>query len=79
MILWETLIRAQDPVSEVLKTWCGPKVAAPSAALAQEWCDMNGLGYCRVTGLQVIAEIPCKPGTLEPDWSNMTNHDQSDN
>lgn len=56
MKTWGTEIKAIDPKDGVLKTWCGINVQAPSRKLAQEWCDNNGHGYCKVTD-ELIMEI----------------------
>ena len=45
---------------------------------AQEYCELNGLGYCKVVG-ELIAEIPCKEGTYEPDFNNMIDYENIGN
>jgi len=49
-------------------------VRAISWELAQEWCYENR-GHLVVTG-ELIAEIPCKEGTYEPDWDNMIDYEK---
>ncbi len=45
-----------------------------TAAMAEQYCQENGLGYCRVTG-ELTAEIPCKSGTIEPDFDKQVDYD----
>lgn len=45
-----TEIRAMDPISNELRTYCGPEIEAISFKLAEEYCQLNGLGYCKVVG-----------------------------
>lgn len=74
MKTWCTEIRAVNPLTGELSTFGGPNVQAPTWALAEEYCQNNGLGYCRIVG-ELIAEIPCKPGTYDPDWDKMTDYE----
>lgn len=77
MKIWCTEIKALDPHTGELTTWCGENVTAPSWELAQEWCD-NNKGYLKVIG-ELVAEIPCKKGSYEPDWDNMTDYENIQN
>jgi len=72
---WVTDIMAIDPKSGELKKWCGPEVPGISLKDAEFFCDNNGLGYCKVIG-ELIAEIPCKKGTYDPDFENMIDYEQ---
>jgi hypothetical protein len=74
---WVTELKALDPHSGEMKKWCGPEVQAPTAELAQKWCDEN-CGYLKVIG-ELVAEIPCKRGTYEPDFKNMTDYENIQN
>jgi hypothetical protein len=67
MKTWTTLITAISPVHGDLRSYVGPRVPGLTAEHAQQYCEENGLGYCKVDG-QLISEIPCKKGTYEPDW-----------
>lgn len=67
-----TQFRAIDPKDGHLKTWAGPNVAALTNGLAIQWCNENA-GYVKVVG-ELVAEIPCKPGTLEADFSKQINY-----
>ncbi len=73
-MIYVTEIKAICPHSGDLKTYCGPNVPGISIETAQEYCEMNGLGYCRVIG-ELIAEIPCKEGTYEPDFNKMVDYE----
>lgn len=73
-----TEIKAISPIDGELKTYCGPEVPGISFSDAQAYCENNGLGYCKVIG-ELVAEIPCKPGTYEPDFKNMVDHEQTSN
>lgn len=46
------------------KKWCGPNVPGISFATAQEYCEKNGLGYCKVIG-KLVAEIPADSKGLD--------------
>lgn len=59
MTLWVTHIQAIDPKSGELLTWQGPNVPGYTAALAQEWCELHGLGYCKV-----VARLECEVDIL---------------
>lgn len=72
---WGTFIYAKCPKDGQIKTYCGPLIPAPSKQLAIEYCETNGLGYCHVSD-EVVMEIPCIPGTLEPDWGKATDHEK---
>lgn len=71
---WLTEIRAIDPLTGDIKKWGGPEVPGLSHHDAQQYCFNNGLGYCMVVG-ELIAEIPCKKGTHEPDFNNMVDYE----
>lgn len=74
MNFYTTIIRAISPIDGKLKTYCGQNVQGISIADAQAYCENNGLGYCKVDAL-LIAEIPCKNGTFDPDMDNMIDYD----
>jgi hypothetical protein len=48
MKLWSTLIKAIDPSDNCLKTWKGPNVPGSTRQDAEYYCQVNGLGYCKV-------------------------------
>ena len=74
MKIWITEIKAICPIDSEIKTFIGPSIIAPSRQLANEYCQNNGLGYCKIIG-QLIAEIPCKKDTYYPDFNNMIDYD----
>lgn len=56
MDLYTTTIKAIDPKDGELKTWSGQHVPGLSFSDAQNYCDKNGLGFCKVEG-KLVAEI----------------------
>lgn len=75
---WVTEIRAIDPASNDLKTYCGPNVPGINHDDAVRYCQQNELGYCMVLG-ELIAEIPCKGKTYEPDFEKMVDYENIQN
>ena len=73
MNTYTTTIKAIDPKDGELKTWGGPNIQGITFKDAENYCQNNGLGYCKVDGL-LVSEIPCKTGTFEPDWDNEIDH-----
>lgn len=63
-----TEIRAIDPLDGELKTFGGPDIISLSPKLAENYLQLNGLGYCKVIG-ELVSTIPCKQGSYEPDFS----------
>lgn len=63
MHFWSTEIRAIDPIDGQMKKWAGPNVEAPTRKLAEEWCQQNGLGYCRIKDI-LVAEIDMRTGKI---------------
>ena len=74
MKIWCTEIKALDAKTDEMKTWGGDEVEAPTFELAQKWCDENK-GYLKVIG-ELIAEIPCKKNTYEPDFNNTIDYEK---
>jgi hypothetical protein len=70
-----TLIRAIDPLTGNMQTWEGPRAPGITKADAQKYLQENGLGYCKVDKM-LVADIPCKPGTYEPDWSKKIDYEK---
>lgn len=56
MNIYTTLVKAISPIDGKLKLYQGPNVPGISFDDAQNYCEINGLGYCKVEGL-LIAEI----------------------
>lgn len=71
--LYTTMIQALCARTGVMTTWCGPHVPGINFKDAQDYCDNNGLGYCKVDGI-LVEEIPCKEGTYDPDWDEMVDY-----
>lgn len=78
MRMWITRIWAIDPVDNKMKSWCGPNVPGINHDDAVQYCQQNELGYCAVLG-ELVAEIPCKEGTHEPDMDKMVDYDSIQN
>ena len=49
-MIWLTEIRAIDPQTGELVDWCGPQIDADSFEEAENYCNSNGLGYCKIVG-----------------------------
>ena len=73
MKLWTTTIRAINPITEELTSWCGPHVPGINEIDAKRYCQENGLGYCEVDG-ELIMEIPTKKDGITPDWNNSIDY-----
>lgn len=76
MKLFATEITAICHLTNRLIKWGGPNVPGIDEASAQEYCQQNGLGYCKVIG-ELICEIPCKDGSHEPDFSKMIDYEKT--
>lgn len=74
MNYYETEIRAFDPKTKEMKLWGGPNIEAISESDAQHYLDTNGLGYCMIIGT-IVAEIPCREGTFEPDFDRIIDYE----
>ncbi|WP_312306218.1 hypothetical protein [Chryseobacterium sp.] len=53
----------------------GMRIEAPTWELAQEILDKDNYHYLKITG-KLVAEIPCKKGSFEPDWKNAVDYDK---
>lgn len=69
-----TSIRAVDPKTGELATYCGPEVPGISFKDAEDYCQRNGLGYCKVDG-RLISEIPTKADGFTPDWDKKIDYE----
>lgn len=74
--LYVTVVRAICPITGELKTFSGPRVPGISEEDANNYCQNNGLGYCKVVGI-LVAEIPCKEGTFNPDMDKMIDYERT--
>lgn len=59
-----TEIQAIDPRSGELTSWCGPRVQALTWGLAEEYLQIQGLGYARIIG-EYIQEQPFQGEKIE--------------
>lgn len=78
MKMWVTQIQVIDPADGSMKSWGGPNVPGINHGDAVQFCQQNGLGYCKVLG-DLVAEIPCKEGTNEPDMDKMVDYEKINN
>ena len=78
MKLWQTAIDAIDPADGLLKTWVGPHVPGITKAVAEWYCQQNGLGYLRIVG-ELVKEIPCIKGSDRPDWGKAIDFENERN
>ena len=56
MKTWVTEIIALNPLTGNTCIWEGPNIEAETLEEAEEYCQLNGLGYCKVIG-QLIDEL----------------------
>lgn len=59
-----TEIQAIDPRSGELTSWSGPRVQALTWGLAEEYLQIQGLGYARIIG-EYIQEQPFQGEKIE--------------
>lgn len=78
MRMWATEIQTIDPADGAMKSWCGPDVPGINHEDAERYCQQNELGYCSVLG-ELVADIPCKEGTHEPDMNKMVDYEKINN
>jgi hypothetical protein len=73
--MWSTTIHALDPIDGIYKEFGGPFIKAPSKALAHEYCQHHGLGYCCV-GNEVVMNNLCKREAVDIfRWGEVTDID----
>lgn len=70
---WTTRIDAIVDDTMLPYHFCGPIIFAPSWELAQAYCDLNGLGYCKVDG-ELSEEVPCDD-EFNPYWDKLIDYD----
>jgi hypothetical protein len=78
MKTYTTSLLAVDPTDDKLKKWGGPNIQGISQKDAERYCQLNGLGYLWIEG-ELVAEIPCKTGSFEPDFKNMIDYTNTQN
>lgn len=74
MNLYTTTIKAICPNDGKLKEYSGPYVPGITFKDAENYCENNGLGYCKVDGL-LISEIPIKE--VIPDFKNRIDYNSN--
>lgn len=68
MRFFTTELQAIDPIDGLLKTWQGPHIQAISFADAEAYCNNEGMGYLKVTGI-LLKEVDDETGETI-DYSN---------
>lgn len=48
-----TTIIAINPITGELCEWAGPHIEALTWRMAEQYCQKNGLGYCKVDGILI--------------------------
>lgn len=74
MKLWHTQMQVLNQQTKELHWVEGMRVIAPTRQKAQDLLDKYNYHYLVLVG-EIIAEIPCKPGTNEPEWNRMIDYD----
>lgn len=75
MNLYYTKIIAIIPGTDELAEWAGPTVPGISFQDAEDYCQVNGLGYCQVTHI-LTGEIQSDDRTYSANWENKIDHDK---
>lgn len=68
MNIYVTTIKAINPLNGQIESYFGPRIKAISFSDAQDYCNRNGLGYCKVEGL-LLGEIG-----LMDDWDKIVDY-----
>ena len=71
MNIYITTVTAVCPVDGSLKKYAGPSIPSISFSEAQNYCNNNGLSYCKVEGL-LMAEWSNEGGLV--DYDNERNN-----
>lgn len=74
MKIWSTEMQVLNQQTKELHWVEGMRVKAFTKEKAQELLDKYNFHYL-VLGDEIVAEIPCKPGTLDPDWNKMIDYE----
>ena len=74
MKLWGTKMQVLNQVTKELIWVDGMRVKAFSRGKVLEILDKFDYDYL-VLDNQIVSEIPCKKGTLEPDWGRMIDYE----
>lgn len=71
---WSTEMQVLNQQTKELHWVEGMVVIAPTKKHAQDLLDKYDYHYL-VLGDEIVCEIPCKPGTHEPDWNKMVDYE----
>lgn len=69
MPIFCTEMKVWDRVFNQFVTIEGQRIEAPTWQLAEEILIKEDLRWLKITG-ELIAEIPCKKDSFEPDWKH---------
>lgn len=72
MNVYLTEVTSECPVTGELKTYRGPNAYGISFADAREYCDRNGMGYCRIVG-EIVLEV--NADGLTPNWDTEIDYE----
>lgn len=75
MNTYTTIIKAIDPKDGKLKTYSGPHIPGITFKDAENYCNRNGLGYCKIDGI-LVSEIPTNH-IGEPDFEREIYYTQN--
>jgi len=73
MKLWETKMQVLNQKTQELIWVEGLRVRAYTREKAQKLLDKYNYNYL-ILGDEIIAEIPCKANTLDPDWNKIIDY-----
>ena len=71
---WATKMEVLNQQTKELHTVIGMEIIAYTREKAQELLDKYNFHYLTLDD-EIIAEIPCKPWTNEPDWNKMIDYE----
>ena len=74
MKIWSTEMQVLNQKTKELHWVEGMRVKAFTKEKAQEILDRYNYHYL-VLGDEIVAEIPCKEGTFDPDWNRMIDYE----
>lgn len=74
MKLWDTQMQVLNQETKELCWVEGMRVRAFTREKARAILDKYDYHYL-VFGDEIVAEIPCKPGTYDPDWDKMIDYE----
>ena len=66
---YTTKIKAINPLTGILTEYCGPFIPGISFEDAENYCQLNGLGYCKVVGK--LIEVQSFDGTIKENYENL--------